>query len=132
MDLRLRREIWFEYSHARGAGGQHVNKAATRVCACFAIDNSALFSQQTKSLLRCRLHNRISKDGILRLTVEDSRSQSYNKEVAVKRLFELILTNLKIAKKRKKTAATYSSRLRRLAAKNKRSLLKESRKKIQL
>ncbi len=130
MKLKIERELWFEYSHSSGAGGQHVNKASTRVVVCFSIDSSAVFTPVEKACIKRKLHNRISKDGVLRVAVEESRSQSYNKTIAVERVAELLSNSLIRKKHRLKTAATFGSKVRRLKSKKKRADIKQSRKKI--
>lgn len=121
------REIWFEYSHSSGAGGQHVNKASTRVVVCFSVDSSGALEPVQKALVRRKLYNRISKDGVLRIAVEDSRSQSLNKKFAVERLEVMLSDALVQRKRRRKTVATYGSKVRRLEGKKKRAQVKAGR-----
>lgn len=132
MKTKIEREIWFEYSHSSGAGGQHVNKASTRVVVCFSVDSSAAFTPVEKACIKRKLHNRISKDGVLRVAVEESRSQSYNKTIAVERVCELLAGSLIRKKRRLKTAATFGSKVRRLESKKKRAGIKQNRKKIRI
>ena len=131
MQKKLESEIWFEFSHARGAGGQHVNKAATRVAACFAVEKSGVFTPTQRSRIMHKLHTRISQDGVLRVTVEDSRSQSYNRSCAVIRIIDLLISALHTPKKRVKTVATRGSKVRRLESKKRRGELKKQRRKVQ-
>ena len=130
LSSKLEFEIWFEFSHASGAGGQHVNKAATRVAACFAVQNSGVFTSVEKSRIMHKLHTRISRDGILRVAVEDSRSQSYNRKCAVTRLTELLVAALHNPRKRKPTVATRGSKRRRVESKKKRGELKKLRARV--
>ncbi len=123
-------ESWFEFSHAGGAGGQHVNKAATRVVICFVVDSSKVFTAAEKLLIKTRLRNRISADGILRLAVEDSRSQSYNRNLALSRLAEILAEAVVRPKRRVNTKPTQGAKKRRLKNKRIRSELKVSRKKV--
>ncbi len=129
---RIEREIWFEFSHSTGAGGQHVNKAATRAVICFVVDSSSVFSAAEKVLIKTRLRNRISADGILRLAVEDSRSQAYNRNLALTRLSDILSEAIVRPKKRVNTSPTHGAKKRRLKNKRIRSELKVARRKVQL
>jgi ribosome-associated protein len=93
-------EINFETSRSSGKGGQHVNKTESRVTLVFDLMNSTSFSEQEKTRLSNYLKNRLSK-GVLRMSAQDSRSQSRNKEVVVNRFFDLLAKGLVVQKKRK-------------------------------
>lgn len=96
----LLQEITFKAVRSSGAGGQHVNKVASKVELIFNLTESSVFDDALKARLFRKLHNRLTKDGILLLQCEESRSQHKNKELVIKRFLELIKNGLIIPKKR--------------------------------
>ncbi len=122
-----RREIWFEFSHASGPGGQNVNKVETAATLCFHPASASTLSPVQKHLVETRLANRINADGILKITASDSRSQSGNRAMAEMRFRELLADILRPVKKRRPTKPTYASRQKRLTDKREQSLRKANR-----
>jgi ribosome-associated protein len=122
-------ELRFTASLSSGPGGQNVNKINTRVTLWFDVSNSPSLSQEDKELIISRLGSRISKDGVLRVISQQTRSQMSNRDLAVERFVELLRTALKQTKVRKKTGLSKGAKLRRLEEKRQRSLLKRARSK---
>ncbi len=122
-----RREIWFEFSHASGPGGQNVNKVETAATLCFHPASASTLSPVQKHLVETKLANRINADGILKITASDSRSQSGNRAMAEMRFRELLADILRPVKKRRPTKPTYASRQKRLTDKRVQSLRKANR-----
>ena len=120
-------EVWFEFSHASGPGGQNVNKVATVATLCFALAASGVLSDAEKRLAATRLANRIAADGVLRITSRESRSQSGNRMRAAARFRLLLAEALKPVKKRRPTRPSLASRERRLADKHHRARRKAER-----
>ena len=104
---QITKELHFETSRSSGKGGQHVNKTETRVTLIFDLSNSTAFSQLEKERLSNYLKNRLS-NGVLRLSCQESRSQSRNKEIVIERLFELLSNGLKVRKRRRATSVPKS------------------------
>ena len=75
--------------------------------------------------------SRITSDGIVIIKAQSFRTQSMNKEDALKRLKELIISAMVVKKSRRPTKPTKSSNLRRLDSKKKTSSNKALRGKIQ-
>jgi ribosome-associated protein len=125
-----RRELWFEFSHSGGPGGQNVNKVETAATLCFSPARSGTLSPAQKGRVLSRLGNRITRDGVLRITARESRSQAANREAAEARLARMLADALKPRKKRKRTRPTRASRERRIEAKKKRSEIKRQRRGI--
>ena len=121
------RETWFEFSHSSGPGGQNVNKVATAATLCFHPDSSGVLTPAQKTLVRARLANRINADGVLRITSDESRSQSGNRAMAGERFRQLLFEALKPVKKRRPTRPSRSSIERRLADKRFRAARKSGR-----
>jgi ribosome-associated protein len=120
-------EVWFEFSHASGPGGQNVNKVETVATLCFAPAASGVLSDAEKRLVAARLANRIGADGVLRVTSRESRSQSGNRATASERFCLLIREGLKKPKRRIATKPSRASRQRRLDDKAHHSRVKAAR-----
>jgi ribosome-associated protein len=123
-------EISFKTSRSSGPGGQNVNKVATKVQLYFDIPNSPNLSSEQKELLLQKLSNKITKNGVLYLSNDTSRSQQANKELVINQFKELIYNALKPVKKRKKTHKPHSANLKRLEKKKRHSEIKARRKKL--
>lgn len=127
--MNLSKEVKYRTSRSSGAGGQHVNKVSTKVELLFHVDNSEVLTEEQKAVIRKKLKNRISNDGWLALSCDETRSQAKNKEIVFDRFMELINEALKPEKKRKLTKPTKSSVEKRLKEKKKISEKKDLRKK---
>lgn len=121
-------ELDFRTSKSSGPGGQHVNKVSTRVTLLFSVADSSALSDNQKELILGKLKNRISNDGILSLSCDETRSQVKNKEIVIERFKVLIENAIKPIKKRKPTKPTKSSIEKRLKLKKQKSDKKTSRK----
>ena len=121
-------ELTFKDIRSSGAGGQHVNKTATKIEVSFNVLFSEGLSDAEKELLQKRLPNRITTDGLILLQCGETRSQARNKKIVIDRLLELLQQNLRIQKKRKKTKPSKAVIEKRLKAKREKALKKVSRK----
>jgi len=128
----LLKELKFKAVRSSGAGGQHVNKVSSKVELSFNLLLSKGISDNQKLLLEKSLKNRLTKEGILILTSDSSRSQHKNKELVIKRFFELISFNLIRKKVRKTSKPTKASVKRKSENKKKQALKKSLRKKPNL
>jgi ribosome-associated protein len=120
-------ELTFTASRSSGPGGQHVNKVSSRITLWFDLINSPSLSPEDKELIAERLSSRIGKDGILRVTVQSTRSQLTNRELAVERFVELLRAALYRLPIRRKTRVSKATKERRLEEKKQRSGLKRLR-----
>lgn len=130
-DLKNRqfeKEFDFHATQSSGPGGQHVNKAKTKIELRFDIHNSELLSEEEKDLLRKNIPNMISGDGYLIITSQESRSQASNREDAINKFYQIIEQGLTKPKKRKKTRPPREVKEKRLDEKKKQSLKKDWRK----
>ena len=124
------REIALHAVRAQGSGGQHVNKVSTAVHLRFDIVASSLPEQCKERLLLLRDH-RISRDGVVTIKAQQSRSQEQNREEALARLRDLIQRAAIPRKKRKATKPTRGSHQRRIEQKKKRGHLKTLRRTLE-
>jgi ribosome-associated protein len=111
---------------ASGPGGQHVNKTSNAVELRFNVGASSL-ADDTKDRLRKLAGSRLNQDDVLILFSQGSRSLEMNREEVRERLASLIRQALVRPKVRRPTKPTYSSKLKRLESKGRRSGIKSLR-----
>ena len=132
MDADIVKELKFKAIKSSGAGGQHVNKVSSKIEMQFDVNNSNYLSQEEKELLFKKLQSKLSKNSILILQCDESRSQHKNIEIVIKRFLQLITKGLKVPKKRKPTKPSKSSIKKRLEKKKKQAFKKAFRRKPKL
>ena len=125
-------ELKFSTSRSSGPGGQHVNKVSTKVTLEFDVLNSPNLTVEQKELISERLANRLTKEGILIVRSQRSRSQWANKNDAVAKLVDILQKALEQKKKRKRPRRSMAATYARLQSKRRRSELKRMRKKVDL
>ena len=125
--LTLDHYLDLSFSRSSGKGGQNVNKVSTKVTASIKVDVLEGLDAAERSLLESRLANRISKEGFLAVTVQDTRSQLRNRDIAKTRLAAVIFGALKKTKKRVGTKPNRAAKERRLAGKRFAGLKKDTR-----
>lgn len=120
-------EIRFRFTRSGGPGGQNVNKVESSVELLFDVRQSAAFSQIQRDHLLTTLKKRLDADGVLRITVQDSRSQWKNRETALTRLADLLRRALVPRKKRIPTRIPRGAREERITEKRRRGERKRDR-----
>ncbi len=123
-------EIELSATLSSGPGGQHVNKVSTAIQLRFDIQVSSL-PDVYKTRLRKLKDRRISKNGVIVIKVQQTRSQLKNREIALARLQELIRSVFKSRKQRIPTKPTATSKEKRLQNKSQRGQLKKLRRKVE-
>jgi len=116
-------ELVETFSASGGPGGQHANKAATRVELTFDVATSSAFRNEHQ---RQRVIDRLGTP--IRVVADDERSQLRNRDIAQERLAQKIRSAVAVPKRRRATKPTRGSQRRRLASKAQRSELKQQRK----
>lgn len=124
----LQSELQFKAVRSSGAGGQNVNKVASKVELIFDLEASNGLNDDEKALLKQNLSNRLTKENVLLLQCEESRSQHKNKTLVIQRFFNLLEEGLIVPKERIPTKTPRSVIRKRLKAKRKTSDKKANRK----
>jgi ribosome-associated protein len=123
-------EIHFDHIRASGPGGQHVNKVATAVQLRFDLSGSPSLTESIKARLAKAAGKRINNRGELVIRAGRYRSQELNRRDALSRLAELIVKAAVPRQKRRFSRPTRASRERMLAAKRRRSAIKQTRRRV--
>jgi ribosome-associated protein len=127
MRKALLNEIVLLTSRSSGPGGQHVNRTESKVELHWNLEESCVFDDAHKALLRERIGRRLTASGELVMTCQATRSQLKNRSIVEQRFLDLIERSLKPRKKRIATRPTRSSVEKRLKAKKARGEKKQRR-----
>ncbi|WP_085810475.1 alternative ribosome rescue aminoacyl-tRNA hydrolase ArfB [Sphingomonas sp. TZW2008] len=114
-------------TRAGGPGGQHVNTTDSAVILRFDVANSPSLPEAVKLRLVTLAGSRMTREGVLVLRSEGSRSQLLNRQEVRERLVALIQQATIVPKKRRPTKPTKASQTRRVEAKAKRGTIKANR-----
>lgn len=123
-------ELIETFDRSSGAGGQNVNKVASKVTLRFFAQQSPHLTNAVKLRLRKLVGSKWTIEGSIVIQCDDTRSQLRNREIARQRLVQLIRAALVVQKSRRKTSPTKGSIERRLKAKKVRSNVKAMRSKL--
>lgn len=125
----LQSDITYKASRSSGKGGQHVNKVSTKVELNYNFENSVLFTDEQKTLLKKKFQNRLTAEGNIQIICEEGRSQLANKERCLEKLVLLLGQALHKQKPRKATKPKHTAVEQRLKEKQLQSIKKINRRK---
>ncbi|WP_293873170.1 MULTISPECIES: alternative ribosome rescue aminoacyl-tRNA hydrolase ArfB [unclassified Sphingomonas] len=126
------REIEESFTRASGPGGQHINTTDSAVMLRFDVWGSPSLPDMVKQRMSVLAGSRLSKDGVLTLRGDGSRSQEMNRREVRERLVALIQESTIVPKKRRPTKPSRSAKARRVDEKKGRSTVKAGRGKVRL
>lgn len=110
-----------------GPGGQNVNKVATAAVLRYVPGRAKGLSEEARGRLIERLGPRLTRSGAVLLKSQSERTFAANREAVLARLVRLLAASLAAERPRKATRPTRASVARRLEAKRRRALRKQSR-----
>jgi ribosome-associated protein len=114
-------ELTIRASRSSGPGGQHANVTASRIEASFDVAASESLSEDQKRRIISRCGPRVVA------VAQDARSQSRNRELALRRLQSRLAGALAVRRPRHATAPTTASKRRRLETKHRQAQRKHER-----
>lgn len=116
-----RSELTWRFTASGGPGGQHANKAATRA----ELTWDVVASQALLPVQRERVLGRLGP--VVRIVVDDERSQARNRALAEERFVARLAAALHVEAPRRKTKPSKGAKERRLQEKKQRSQTKADR-----
>jgi ribosome-associated protein len=120
-------ELTERFLRADGPGGQHVNRTESAVELRFDVARSPSLPEPVRARLLSRRDRRLTDDGVLVIQARRFRDQARNREDARERLVEIIRAVLVPPKARIATKPSRAAKERRLAGKQQRSKIKQTR-----
>ncbi|MGR5285751.1 alternative ribosome rescue aminoacyl-tRNA hydrolase ArfB [Vibrio maritimus] len=123
-------EIELTAIRSMGAGGQKVNKTSSAIHLRFDIKRSTLPDFYKERLLSLT-DSRITKEGVIIIKAQQFRTQEQNREDALERLKQIILSATVVQKARRATKPTRASQKRRVDSKKRKSQTKSLRGRVQ-
>jgi len=129
------KELTITYSLSSGPGGQHANKNETRVDIRFHLDSANWLSDEVKAKVKEKISHELTKDGLLVVKSDRTRSRMLNQADALRKLRDRIWSCLEPEEEptseeeleRRRKAMLRAARVR-VREKRNRSLIKRDRK----
>ena len=120
-------ELHFQFSRSSGPGGQHVNRTASQVELTFDVLHSPRLDEEQRARVLSKLKSYIDTRGVLHLTSQTTRSQHRNRAEVVERFMLLLQRALHVPRRRIPTKPSAAAEARRLAEKQRASVVKQQR-----
>jgi ribosome-associated protein len=120
-------ELEWSFSTSGGPGGQHANRNATRAELSWDLEGSVAVDESLRTRLATSLGSRV-RDGVITITVGESRSQWRNRQMARRRLAELLEGALRERRRRVPTRPSRRAHATRIKDKRRRGADKRLRK----
>lgn len=122
-----REELKLTFARSSGPGGQNVNKVNSKVTMHWPVATSPSLPADVRQRFVTKYANRITTEGQLVLSSQESRDQASNIDDCLNKLREMLLSVAVPQRKRRPTKPTKGSKVRRLNAKKGRSETKKNR-----
>jgi ribosome-associated protein len=119
-------ELSWSFSTSGGPGGQHANRNATRAELSWDLAASGAVDDGLRARLTANLGSGV-RDGVISITVGESRSQWRNRQMARRRLAELLDEALRERRRRVPTRPSRSATNARIKDKRRRGADKRLR-----
>ncbi len=120
-------ELTFKTARSGGPGGQHVNKAETRVQMRWHVASSPGVPDAVKARFLATYRTRITDGGEIIIDCDESRSQHRNREICLERLRDMLSAVARPPKARKKSKPGKGELARRRKSREAQSAKKASR-----
>ncbi|KAB7728636.1 aminoacyl-tRNA hydrolase [Rudanella paleaurantiibacter] len=128
--IRLLPELTYQFARSGGAGGQNVNKVATKAELRFSVRDSALLTDAERAILFEKLASKLTGEGELVLTHQTERTQLGNREKVTRKFLRLIEKAFETPKPRRPTRPSRAAVEERRTDKRLRSTLKTNRRRV--
>ncbi len=114
-------EVEVHFVASGGPGGQHANRSNTKVDAVFRPADSPTMPAHLRERVIAKL------GPVIRVAVDDERSQYRNRQIALERIRSRVSQALVVERKRRATRPTRGSKMRRIEGKRRRGDTKRLR-----
>jgi len=121
------RELRFQYARSSGAGGQNVNKVATKAILRWPVAGTTAVPAAVRDRFLSRFRRRITSDGELVLASQRFRDRGRNVADCLEKLRAMLEEVAVPPRPRRATRPTKASRQRRLDSKRRRARVKSGR-----